>query len=91
MYSITAHDKKQPTYVDDAISGGNIAIPKNSTTSSLQTLGTTFNFTDCWLKQFQPNYQVILIMYHETMIKFLKQIPTMKCKPLSQGKISSLY
>ena len=35
MYYITAHDKKQATYVDDAISVGGIAIIKNETTTSL--------------------------------------------------------
>ena len=35
MCSITAHDKQQPTYVDDASSGGGRSIPKNSTTAAL--------------------------------------------------------
>ena len=33
MCSINAHDKQQPTYVDDTRSGGSILIPKNTTTS----------------------------------------------------------
>ena len=33
MCSITAHDILIPTYVDDAISGGGRAIPKNATTA----------------------------------------------------------
>ena len=33
MCSITAYDRQQPTYVDDARSAGGIAIPKNETTS----------------------------------------------------------
>ena len=32
---ITTNDKKWPTYVDDAISGGGTAISKNSITSAL--------------------------------------------------------
>ena len=35
MCSITAHDKQQPTYVDEKISDGGKAIPKNSTTAAL--------------------------------------------------------
>ena len=36
MCYITAHDKQQPTYVDDATSGGGRAIPKNTTTVALE-------------------------------------------------------
>ena len=35
MCYITAHDKKQPTYVDDASSGGGRIIPNNATTALL--------------------------------------------------------
>ena len=31
MCSIIAHDKQQPAYVDDEISGGGRPIPKNET------------------------------------------------------------
>ena len=86
MCSIIAHDKQQPTYVDDSISDGGRSISKNATTSALQSLGATLNFIGCWLKHFQHNYQVILIMYHEAIIKLFKQIPTIKSKPLSQKK-----
>ena len=34
MCSITAHGKLQPTYVDDARSGGSREIPKNSKTEA---------------------------------------------------------
>ena len=34
MCSITAHDKQQHIYVDDASSGGGRAIPNNSTTTA---------------------------------------------------------
>ena len=62
--SITAHDKQQPTYIDGASSGVSTAIPKNSTTSVLKSLVATLNFIGCWLKHFQHNYKVRLIMYH---------------------------
>ena len=35
MCSIPAHDKLQPTYVDDAGSGGGIEIPKNKKLTEL--------------------------------------------------------
>ena len=35
MCYITAHYKEQPTYVDDASSGGGKEITKNATTSAL--------------------------------------------------------
>ena len=56
MCSITAHNKLQPTYVDDASSGGGRAIPKNETTAALESLGATLNFIDFWLKLFHNNY-----------------------------------
>ena len=58
MCSITAHDKLQPTYVDDASSGGGIAIPNNATTAASESLGATLNFIDFWLKLFHKNYVV---------------------------------
>ena len=58
MCSINAHDKQQPTYVDDAGSGGGRAITKNETTSALESLGATLNFIHCWLKLFHNNYEV---------------------------------
>ena len=36
MCSITAHDRQQPTYVDDAISAADRAITKNKTTKELK-------------------------------------------------------
>ena len=86
MCSITAHYKQQPTYVENASSGGGRAIPKNATLAELQSLGATLNFIDFWLKNFQHNYQVRLMIYHEAMIKMFKQILTMKQKPLNQDK-----
>ena len=44
MCCITAHDKQQPTYVDDLISVGGIAMPKNETTAALQSLDATLFF-----------------------------------------------
>ena len=41
MCSITAHEKLQSTYVDDASSIGGRAIPKNAKTAALESLGST--------------------------------------------------
>ena len=72
MCSITAYDRQQPTYVDDARSAGGIAIPKNETTVALKSLGATLNVIDFWIKHFKQNYQERLIMYHENMIDLFK-------------------
>ena len=76
MSYITAHGRQKPTYVDDASSAGGRSEPNNETTASLKSLVATLNFIDFWLKHFQHNYQEILIIYHDAMIEFLKQIPT---------------
>ena len=47
MWYITAHDKLQPKYFDDARSVGGLAIPNNSTIASLESLGANLNFIDC--------------------------------------------
>ena len=72
MCSITAHDKLQPTYVDDAISVVGIAIPYNATTAAFKSLGTTLNVIDCWLKLFHKNYEFRSKLYHEAMKSLLK-------------------
>ena len=59
MFSITAHNKLLPTYVDGAISGDSIEILKNATKSALESLSATLNFIDSWIKHFHRNYQVI--------------------------------
>ena len=84
MCYITAHDKQQPTYIGDTISGGGRSIPKNSATAALESLGVTLNFIGCWLKPFHHNDQVRCKVYNEPMKKFFKQILTSKSKPLSQ-------
>ena len=86
MFYITAHDRKQPTYVDDARSTGGIETPKNLTTAALKPLGATLHFIYFWLRHFQHNYQEMLEIYHEYMIELFKQITTMKSKPLSQDR-----
>ena len=45
--SIIAHDKQQPTYVDDAISGEGRQISNNEKTEALEALGATLNFIYC--------------------------------------------
>ena len=58
MCSIPAHDKLQPTCVDDSGSGSSRAIPKNATTAALESLGATLNFIHCCLKLVHENYEV---------------------------------
>ena len=58
MCSITAHEKLQPTYYDDAGSGGGRAIHNNSTTAALESLGDNLTFIHCWIKLFHNNYEV---------------------------------
>ena len=99
MCSITSHDRQQPAYVDNESNVGGRSINNNTTTKALKSLGETLNFIDFWLKHFKHNYQERLIIYHDAMVEFFKQIPTMKSKPLSQDKnhqflltyIGSLY
>ena len=43
----------------DIISGGCIEMPKNATTSALESLRAILNFIYCWIKRFHHNYQVI--------------------------------
>ena len=90
MCYINVHNKVQPTYFDDASSGGGREIPKNATTVELESLGATLNFIDCWLKLFHNNYKVRSKMCNEAIQKLLKQIPTMKSKPLIHDKIHQL-
>ena len=59
---------------------------KNSTTEALEALDDTLNFIDCWLKLFDRNYEVKCGMYNKYMKNMLHKIPTIKSKPLSQGK-----
>ena len=83
---MTAYYRKQPTCVDDASIAGVREIPNNTTISALKALGATLNFIIFWIKQFHHNYQEMLEMYHEAMIKLFKQIPNIKSKPLIQDK-----
>ena len=47
MFSITAHDRGKPTYVDDASSYFSRTIPKNATIVALKSLGAILNFIGC--------------------------------------------
>ena len=86
MCFIVAHDNKKTSYGDEGISIGDNPIPKNSTTEALEALGDTLNFIDIWLKLFHQNYEVRCGMYIRAMKKIFQKIPTIKSKPLSQGK-----
>ena len=50
MYSIDAHEKQQPSSVNDDSSGDGNALPSNLTTEALISLGATIDFIDCWIK-----------------------------------------
>ena len=45
MCSITAHDKIQPTYVDDAISVSDIVISNNTKSAALESLDATLTLS----------------------------------------------
>ena len=57
IFSIDAHKKRQPWYVDNGSSVGGNAIKSNLTTYAIALLGATVYFIDCWIKGFDPNYQ----------------------------------
>ena len=86
MCYIIAHDKKQTSYEYEESSIGYRPILKNKTTEELEELGDTLIVFNCWFKLFHHNYEVRCGMYNKSMKKLLKQIPTMKSKPLSQYK-----
>ena len=56
MCSIISHDKQQPTYFDDEISGRGRPIPKNAITEALESLVDTLKQIDCWLELFHRYY-----------------------------------
>ena len=56
MWYIAAHDKKQPSIVDDGSSDGGNALPSNASTEPLVSLSVTFDLIDCWLKCFDHNH-----------------------------------
>ena len=56
MCYITAHDRQQHIYVDDASSTVGRAIPHDAKIEALKSIGATLNFIYCWIKHFQNNY-----------------------------------
>ena len=71
---------------DEEISIGDRPIPKNATTEALEALGATLNFINSWFKLFHHNYEVRCGMYNKAMKNIFQKIPTMRSKPLIQGK-----
>ena len=61
-------------------------IPKNASTEALEALCVTLNFINCWIKQFDHNYEVRFGMYNKAMRKMFQKIATIKSKSLNQGK-----
>ena len=56
MCYIDAHEKQQPSFVNDIIRGGGNVLPSNATTEALVSLSATFDFIHCWIKCFGHNY-----------------------------------
>ena len=81
--SIGAHEKQQPSYVDDCISDGVNAILSNLKTEALSSLGETFYFIDYWLKYFDKNYQTLSNIYIEAMQYLFDKISVQLPNPLS--------
>ena len=75
MCSIDAHDKQQPSSVDDGLNSGDNALPSNLTTEALYSLGATIYFIDCCLKDFDQNDLARSNIYIKTMQYFFKKIP----------------
>ena len=71
MFYITAHDKLQPAYVDDEISGGGRSIPKNATASEFEYIGETLNLIDCWIKLIHNNDEVRSKIYNEAIYIYI--------------------
>ena len=56
---LVAHDKIKPAYEDEENSIGDRLIPKHVTADVLESLGTTINIIEIWLKLLEDNYEVI--------------------------------
>ena len=50
------------------------SVPLDLTIEALASLGTTFNFIDCWLKRFEKSYQYQSNMYTEAMQNLFNEI-----------------
>ena len=72
--STDAINKQQPSSDDDSSSDGGNALPSDSTTELLISLGATIYFIDCWIEFFDHNYLSLSDMYVENMKGFLKKI-----------------
>ena len=83
MCSIDAHEKQQPSYVDDGIRGDCNEVPPNLTTEALDSLGEAFYFIDCWLTLFDQNYQALSNIYGGSMQYLFKKIQVQLSKPPS--------
>ena len=73
MCSIVAHDKKQPSYEYEEISNWDRPIPKNTTTESLESVVSTLNFIDMWIKLFDQNHDFKCEMYNRAMKKMFQK------------------
>ena len=74
------------SYEDGECIFGNRPITKNSTTEALEALAATLNFIDVWLRLLDQNGEVRCGMNNRAMKNIFQTIPTIKSKPLSQGK-----
>ena len=75
MCSLVAHYRLQPDYEDDVISIGDIAIANDTTITTLEALGATFNFIETWLKLLGENYLAHSESYINAMKEMFMQIP----------------
>ena len=83
MCFIDAHEKHQPSYVDDISSGGGNELQQNSTTDALVSLSATINFIDCCLKILEQNILERSNIYFETMECMFQKTPIKLPEPLS--------
>ena len=91
MCSIDAHNKQQPSSVDDGSSGDDNALLSNLTTEELVLLSATIDFFDCWLKWFDKNNLQQYNMYIETMKCLFHKITVQLPNPQSLKKNSNHY
>ena len=67
MCYLVDNDKLQSDYKDYESSIGDMSIPDNATTKSLEAVGATINFNDIWLTLFCENYEARCAAYINAM------------------------
>ena len=91
MCSLVAHDRLQLYYKEDEISIGYRAIPDNSTTKKLESLGATINFIYIWLKLIFEKLNARCDAYINAMKVMFRKIPqTIKIALTPKQKVKKL-